>query len=275
MHINKTSVLSILLIWLLVSLSVAVSNINIEVIPPITPSSESGVAPTPAPPETSSGLNIMLILQIFVFVLIGGAVVGILFYRKEITSEALGGFFSVVIYMGIFGLIIFLANRFNIFSGVSGSSGSSGGTSSYGSLPTTVFSLIFAAILGIVFAYSLARAFKIERRKTETEEYRTVKEFVEEAIYQVKIGKDARGAILAAYKEMEKLMRTRGVKAEKYFTPREFRDFALEKLNLDEKPVNTLTALFEKARYSTHEMDESERQQALSALEAIRDGLEK
>jgi len=93
---------------------------------------------------------------------------------------------------------------------------------------------------------------------------------MEKALYKVKIGKDVRGAILSAYKEMEKLMRAKGVEDKDYYTPREFREFALKNLKISQRPVDTLTNLFEIARYSRHEMNEEHRRLAISALEEIK-----
>jgi hypothetical protein len=133
-----------------------------------------------------------------------------------------------------------------------------------------VFYGLFTVML-ILVVFAVLSNLKFERRPRE--ERREYREYVEEAIYRVKITSDPRGAILAAYREMENMMRSRGVRDEKYYTPREFEDFALSTLNLSREPVETLVSLFEHARYSNHPLSEEDRANALRALEAIRNEL--
>ncbi len=134
----------------------------------------------------------------------------------------------------------------------------------------TVFYAAFLLILLLILLSLMGGRKSKIKEKTVKRDY---KKFVERAIKHVQITEDVRGAILQAYREMEKMISIRGMKDAPYHTPREFRDFALNELKLSMEPVETLVSLFETARYSTHTMSEENRKDALDALEAIKNEL--
>ncbi len=267
MNLNYRVPLSILLIWLTVSLGAILPTVEIEFGVPISQTPPSNVV---SPPTTSSGNSyFMYFLQVIVLGIVVIAIVGGLIYRKYLIREALAGVISIIAALVVFGLVYILANRisFIFYSQGSWNPSNPGSTPPYSQ--NTLILIAISVFMGILFALFIARVY---RRREVVEERRRigVVETVDRAIYEVKIGKDVRGSILAAYKEMEKLMRSRGVEDKDYYTPREFREFALRTLKISQEPLDILTNLFEIARYSTHEMNEDHRKMALRALEAIR-----
>ncbi len=259
---------AILLIWLTVSLGAVLPTISIKFGAPISTSPQPVIPP---PTEESKGSSyFMYFMQAFLFSLFAIAIVGAFIYRKQVAKEALAGVISLALALLSFGLIYILANKISI------ALYSHGGSNPYNpSFSEPLYSqsmialIIIAAVMGILFGVFVVKVYKKKEAKVEKEVI-TTKEAMERAIYKVKIGKDVRGAILSAYKEMEKLMRSKGVEDKTYYTPREFREFALETLKISPRPVEMLTNLFEIARYSQHEMNENHRKLALNALEEIR-----
>jgi len=267
MGLNYRLPLSLFLIWLTVSLGAILPTVEIKFGVPISQNPPSNI--TSPPTASSGGTYFMYFLQVTLFGIVAIAIIGGLIYRRILLKEALSGLIAFLAALASFGLVYILADRISFFFYSQGS----WKPTNPGSAPPysqNILALVSISILmGILFALFIARVY---RRREEVEEKRkiSVAESVDRAIYKVKIGKDVRGAILAAYKEMENLMRSRGVEDKDYYTPREFREFALGTLNISQEPLDTLTNLFEIARYSKHEMNETHRKMALSALEEIR-----
>ncbi len=271
MKINLRVIISFILIWLAVSLALVVPTISIQVNPILT------VQPQ-ATPEVQMNNNtgssaVLYALEILVWGIIGVSIIGALVYRRILAGEAFNLVISLALGFLLVAVVLLLGNRVNLTPHPGGISGGGGFSST--SLPGGS-NLWVIVLIGLIFAgiiFMVIKTYRVE--KVESIPLKSVKEYVEEAIYHVKIGKDVRGAILEAYMEMEKLMRARGVEDKKYYTPREFEDFALRTLKISKEPVKILTELFELARYSSHEMSEEHRKRALDALEAIRDEVEK
>jgi len=260
---------ALLLIWLTVSLGAVLPTINIKFGAPISTRPQA-VIPPPTEKSSNSSSYFMYFLQAIIFSVFAIAIVGGFIYRKQLAQEALAGVISLVLALLLFGLIYILADKISIALYThSGSNPSNPSISEPLYSQSTIALIIIAAVMGILFGIFVVKVYRKKEVKIKKEVI-TTKEVMERAIYKVKIGKDVRGAILAAYKEMEKLMRSRGVEDKDYYTPREFREFALETLKISQKPVDTLTNLFEIARYSRHEMNEEHRKLALKALEEIR-----
>jgi len=96
---------------------------------------------------------------------------------------------------------------------------------------------------------------------------------VKEAISSVIREEDFRAAIIACYQGLCELLARYNCQIEDHQTVQEFRTSASKILSLPEKPFAGITNLFEEARYSLHEMDETKRNDALRFLAEIRDHL--
>jgi hypothetical protein len=91
---------------------------------------------------------------------------------------------------------------------------------------------------------------------------------------------DARRAVVAAYARMERGLAARGFAREPAETPTEYFRRALAApdgvvVAVSSEPLRELTALAERARFSTFAIDESMRARAIAALEALRDELQR
>ncbi len=215
------------------------------------------------PSPSGPGMNLEFIFYGFIYAWIIIAIIGIILYPKSALKEIVEGLgVSFIAFLFFFGLLL-LGNKLRWSN--------SGSPETYS---TSYWNIIYfyAALTVFIFliVYAIIKSVKFEEREKEIKK-EVPKEYVERAIYHLKLGEDVRSAILRAYREMEKIVRGKGVEDKKYYTPREFRDAILSELQISEEPVDNLTSLFEKARYSTVNMTEGDRNEALKYLEMIRD----
>jgi hypothetical protein len=77
---------------------------------------------------------------------------------------------------------------------------------------------------------------------------------------------DPRLAIIAAYRRMEQSLAAAGIPRAAAEAPREYLGRVAGAMEIDPKPLGTLTALFEAAKFSVREFDASGRQRAVTAL---------
>jgi Domain of unknown function (DUF4129) len=84
---------------------------------------------------------------------------------------------------------------------------------------------------------------------------------------------DPRRAVIAAYAHMEGALASRGLARRTAETPFEYLTRILGELNVRDSAVRSLTRLFEYAKFSPHEIGEDMREEAISALMAVREDL--
>jgi uncharacterized membrane protein SirB2 len=115
------------------------------------------------------------------------------------------------------------------------------------------------------------------RRRPELELESTVQEdlarAVETTIDDLRREPDARRAVIAAYANMERVMAAHGFARRRAETPFEYLARVLRGLDVRESAVRQLTQLFEYAKFSAHEIDSAMKEEAIVALEAVRDDL--
>ena len=80
--------------------------------------------------------------------------------------------------------------------------------------------------------------------------------------------------MLVAYVRMESALAEAGLERRPSEAPREYLARITGRLGVARHPTATLTALFERARFSTHPVGESMRHDAVTALQQIADDLE-
>ena len=93
---------------------------------------------------------------------------------------------------------------------------------------------------------------------------------VQDAIEELEVGGDVRSVILACFHRFCALLGARGITAQGALTPRELEGLAVERLRVSRDASETLTSLFEEARYSEHPLGEAHRQRAIESLAGIR-----
>jgi hypothetical protein len=76
------------------------------------------------------------------------------------------------------------------------------------------------------------------------------------------------------YQRFCALLGSRGISEQEAMTPRELEGLAVERLHVSREASETLTSLFEEARYSVHPLGEGDRRRAIDSLAGIRAALE-
>jgi hypothetical protein len=94
-----------------------------------------------------------------------------------------------------------------------------------------------------------------------------------DAIDDLRHEPDARRAVIAAYARMEGVLARRGHQRDPAETPFEYMSRILLSLRVRSAAVRELTELFERAKFSTHEIDDTMKERAISSLLSVRDDL--
>ncbi len=84
---------------------------------------------------------------------------------------------------------------------------------------------------------------------------------------------DPRRAIIAAYARLERVLAANGVPRRPAETSDEYLPRVLHDVALDARAVERLTALFKRAKFSQHNVDTAMKEEAIDALEQVRDAL--
>jgi Domain of unknown function (DUF4129) len=122
-----------------------------------------------------------------------------------------------------------------------------------------------------------AIAFVALRRTPPPQPGATVEEDLAQAvdttIEDLRSERDARRAIIAAYANMERVLASHGLERRRAETALEYLARILRTLEVREGAVQSLTQLFEYAKFSAHDIDTAMKERAIGALEDIRDDL--
>jgi hypothetical protein len=98
---------------------------------------------------------------------------------------------------------------------------------------------------------------------------------IETTIDDLRSEKDARRAVIACYAVMERTLARHGLARHRSEAPLEYLATILRGLHVRESAVVSLTRLFEFAKFSGHEVDAVMKEEAIEALIAIRDDLQR
>lgn len=130
--------------------------------------------------------------------------------------------------------------------------------------------LLIAGILlvatGVAYV-SWERSLRRRRGVPEEEDHAPLAEAMDLSLEELRVERDPRRAVIAAYAEME-----RSLAREPFETPREFLGRILARAGAAGPDARTLTDLFQLARFSRHPIDERMRRDAIAALESVRTG---
>lgn len=86
--------------------------------------------------------------------------------------------------------------------------------------------------------------------------------------------RDARRAVIAAYANMELILASHGLARGRAEVPYEYLARVLGVLRVSESSVRALTELFEYAKFSPHEIDQTMKEQAIESLVAVQEDLQ-
>ena len=132
---------------------------------------------------------------------------------------------------------------------------------------------IIALIVGVT-ATAFVRSYR--RRKGVIEELTLAQELsvlMDETLDDLRNEADPRKAVIAAYARMERILAAHGLPRRPAEAPLEYLSRVLLDLEVSAPAVRRLTRLFERAKFSQHDIDASMKEQAIDALVSIRDDL--
>ena len=132
-----------------------------------------------------------------------------------------------------------------------------------------VVALISAILLSIWWSKRLRPAIRLDGEPEDIEDAEDLREAVESGRSALLTLDDARAAIIACYAAMEHSLADRGAARAAADTPDELLDRAIRGNIVHGTAPRRLTALFYEARFSSHPMDQAQRQAAERALDEL------
>jgi uncharacterized protein DUF4129 len=96
---------------------------------------------------------------------------------------------------------------------------------------------------------------------------------LDESVDDLRAERDPRRAVIAAYARMERILDRHGFPRFRAEAPLEYLSRVLRELRVRSEAVLALTELFERAKFSLHEIDLDMKEEAIEALIAVRDDL--
>jgi Domain of unknown function (DUF4129) len=134
-------------------------------------------------------------------------------------------------------------------------------------------------VVGILAAVALVAAawFAVEHRRVHARpEQPAAAELalaLERTIADLRAEPDPRTAVIAAYAQMERALAEAGLPRTAAEAPREYLGRVLPEVGASTTSVERLTELFERAKFSPHAIDAAMKEEAIDALESLRDEL--
>ncbi|MGC8565643.1 MAG: DUF4129 domain-containing protein [Thermoplasmata archaeon] len=262
----RVVILVIIIIWSAVSLSMILQNIysgpeRSIISPPLSQAMNTTYPGFPI----STGIDIIEIMEYTVFAWIILFIVSLVIYFKstlKILYKAIMSFLGLFIILGIVYIVSALISHINTSTSSSVQGIKFSSQEIIGTLPI----ILGIGVLSFLFIYIISKNFYLPSQEKNVKISKTISEMISE----LKFGNDVRGSIMKAYYDLSNLLKKYGIIEREYLTPREFENLSIEKVHLDSKPFETIVKLFEEARYSSHEMDENQREEAILALEKIK-----
>lgn len=130
------------------------------------------------------------------------------------------------------------------------------------------FVTVFGAAAVAALAFFLAE--KRRKRRLPPEPLtETLVEVLDETLADLRSEPDPRRAVIAAYARMERALAAHGVPRRRFEAPHEYLGRVLAELTGGGRGAKRLTALFERARFSTHAIDRTMQEEAIDAVEDL------
>jgi hypothetical protein len=238
------------------------------------------------------------IFTIFAIVLVAGflLMVYIWFSERDLFAEAhrgrqkKGTYRALIMIFLLLGLVPVLRNRLHIFQQKSKDAqstvhpgkpiqqkqkpkppGQANRAPRFEALPialATAGGLLFLGYLG-VRSMRRARGSLLEQHILERE----FESLLDDTLDDLYANPDARAAIIAAYARMEQLFAARGFAREPAETSMEYLGRCVGELRASGAALGRLTGLYQRAKFSIHDVDGSMRKEAIEALTDVRDEL--
>jgi hypothetical protein len=127
------------------------------------------------------------------------------------------------------------------------------------------------AVIGSAYAARLLLRNVHDPEADDTAE--AVAAILDDTLQDIRDERDPRRAVVAAYARMERALAAHGLPRQRSEAPAEYLERALEELSASASSASRLTRLFEWARFSDHPVEPGMKEEAIQALEAVRDEL--
>ncbi len=141
-------------------------------------------------------------------------------------------------------------------------------------LPALVLASILVAGAGGTVALIVWKRYRGAEWEREASLTAALDEVLADTLDDLRAERDPRRAVIATYARLERTFAAHDVTREPYETAREFVDRALDRLGVSTFAVRRLTLLYERAKFSSHEIDASMKDDAIEALAGLRAELE-
>jgi hypothetical protein len=141
--------------------------------------------------------------------------------------------------------------------------------------PVLWVTLVLLAAVAAFFTWKYTRSKSVADDMVDEETVaEAVAASIDGALDDLESEPDARRAVIAAYARMEGVLARGGLERKRSETALEYLQRILLGLTSRTDAVTHLTALFERAKFSRHEIDGSMKQEAIDSLRAIREDLQ-
>jgi Domain of unknown function (DUF4129) len=128
-------------------------------------------------------------------------------------------------------------------------------------------------VLATVAWWYSGRARKRARGELHSELAAAVAQAVDESLDDLRAEPDPRRAVIAAYARLEHVLAAHGLPRKPAEAPLEYLGRMLAELSVTDRAARTLTDLFERAKFSQHAVGAGMKDEAIDALETVRDDL--
>jgi uncharacterized membrane protein YidH (DUF202 family) len=132
-------------------------------------------------------------------------------------------------------------------------------------------------VLGLVATAVAAHVISERRSRHRVSEREALREEIagalDETLDDLRTESDPRRAVIAAYARLERIVAATGLPRRQAETQEEYLVRFLASLNVSETAARRLTDLFERAKFSQHAVDVDMKEEAIGALEQLRDEL--
>jgi hypothetical protein len=233
-----------------------------------------------------------ILLSLYVVALFAGALftLYLLALRRAALKEAGGkhrrDVRNWIVLLALVGAVLFLARD---FAGRDLNRADTGGSAGGGDLVQTnpdrqlnehEFALIPVLITFGLIALAVAGVWWSERRRKRARgELRgslladAVASAVDESLEDIRAESDPRRAVIAAYARLEQVLASHGLPRHAAEAPLEYLRRMLAELSVSKAAARKLTDLFERAKFSQHAVGPGMKEEAIGALETVRDDL--
>jgi hypothetical protein len=130
---------------------------------------------------------------------------------------------------------------------------------------------LLAAVPVAIFTWSARARHVVPSDKARLAQ--TLAAVVDDSLEGVRNEGEPRQAVIRAYATMERMLAAQGFPRRAFEAPLEYLARVFQNLNTDADALHTLTELFELAKFSHHDISRAMKEQAVSALTTLRDGL--